>query len=292
MLSFPDDWIQHAGANVTTAFPPVDTGVRARYFEQLAARPTVAEIVDAALGRCPELRVISITDPVRTITDEGELGARTVIDGELDGRPARLVLAATFMDDVATVLEGLATSAQSIDDVEGWVTARARRQVFGIASRPRRFFYSPPDYWQALPRGLFARWYPPTFPADPTTIEVAPALPDAGASDPVNMIATAMASLGAGLGSIDATREELGTMNGLTVRRACVVGDRAGIKVYREAIYLTGGGWSYRVQLETANLETAALETNRATLLTIVESVEPLPVPARPDTTAIRHWGE
>lgn len=279
MIVFPSDWGQRFGANVTAAYPPGLPGVRFRYHEQIAPRPRFSVLVRDSLARSPELRVHQVGDVTHTVTREGELGARVVVAGLIAGRPCRQIIAATFVDDMASVLEALATREETFAQVEAWATDLARAQVFGLAVRPRRFFYTPPPGWQALPSGLVATWYPPDFPANRTIIVVPPALP-IGDRPPL-AIEEAIAQLGGGL-EVDAmNRAPITWHRGLAGISAEVSGRRASVDsdpamwLHREGAYLWGDGWAYRMHFETTS--SAGLPDVREVFTNLVRSVHPMP---------------
>lgn len=279
MIVFPSDWGQRFGANVTTAYPPRVPGVRFRYHEQIVPRSRFSVLVRDSLARSPEMRVHQIGDVTHTVTREGELGARVAVAGLIAGRPCRQIIAATFIDDMASVLEALATREETFAQVEAWATELARAQVFGLVVRPRRFFYTPPRGWQALPSGLVATWYPPDFPANRTIIVVPPALP-IGDGPPL-AIEAAIAQLGAGLDVETTNRESITWTSGLAGISAQVSGRRESLvaepamRLHREGAYFWGDGWAYRMHFETTS--SAGLPDVREVFTKLVHSFHPMP---------------
>ena len=162
---FPADWQISQGADVTTALAP--DGTRFRYYERLRPMPSFAQIVALALGNDPEfaVREVGVTEPLRTA--EGELGAWVAIEG----RDARRIIAAVFVDEFAAALDVVGTA-----DFEPGARELVLGLRFGLARRPRRFWYEPPPGWQALPSGLTATWYPSDYPRVDAKIVVPPAV--------------------------------------------------------------------------------------------------------------------
>jgi hypothetical protein len=275
VVGFPDEWIQHVGANLTTAYPRA-MGARFRYHERVQPQPSFATIVDRILAGDPEFHAHEVGAMNRIVTLEGEYGAWVRIDGRRDGAHAVHFIGAVFMDEFATVLDCIAVISSQFAAVEALSIELLRSEALQMRQRPRRFFYVPPAGWQSIPSGLTASWYPLDFPANQSTIVVAPAM--VIDIEPAKALEAALATTGAGLTVTTMASEELTSAAGITGVCVRVHGRREGKPqpIDRDLALFIVGGRAYRMRLETSN--TPRLLELREVFLAVVTSFRPLPL--------------
>lgn len=274
MVRFPDEWIQHVGANLATAYPP-ELGARFRCYRRVQPQPSFATIVDQTLSGDPAFEVHEVGAMNRIVTREGEYGAWVRIDGQRDGARAVHFVGAVFMDDFATVLDCIAVISSTFAAVETLSIELLRSAALHMSERPRRFFYVPPVGWQSIPSGLTANWYPLDFPANLSTIVVPPAL--VVDITPQQALEAALATTGAGLTVSSVASEELTSASGIQGVCVRVHGHRAGNPqpIDRELAMFIVGRHAYRMRLETSNAP--LLLDLREVFLAVVGSFQPLP---------------
>lgn len=249
MITFPADWTQHFGVNLVTAYPS-DTGARFRYHERLQPAPGFADIVRRATADDPDFRIHGVSETMRTVTCEGEYGAWVALEGRRQGKAARRYIGAVFMDDFAALLDAIAIRPDKFSEVELLSFKLLRSARFGMARRPRRFFYVPPVGWQGVPSGATANWYPSDFPNNRTTIVVPPAQLIEGSSD--QAIESTFAQAGAGLAVDKSVRDELSSSSGVRGQCLRLEGERGGVRIHREVVIFVVAPFAYRMRFETA----------------------------------------
>lgn len=212
----------------------------------------------------------------RIVTREGEYGAWVRIDGQRDGAHAVHFIGAVFLDDFATVLDCIAVISSKFAAVEALSIELLRSEALHMGQRPRRFFYVPPDGWQSIPSGLTANWYPLDFPANQSTIAVAPAM--VVDIEPAKALEAALATTGAGLVVMSIASEEITSASGVHGVCVRVHGRREGNPqpIDRELAMFIVGPHVYRLRLETSN-EPRLLEL-REVFLSVVTSFRSLPL--------------
>jgi hypothetical protein len=182
MISAPASWARHFGANLVSLYPP-DGGGRIRYYERVAPLRPLSGLIRYALERDPGFRSRSIARPREFVSCEGEYGAWAQIDGVRDGKTVTRFVGAVFADDCAAVLDALALDRSRTALIEHTAQDLLVNARLGRGVCERRFRYSAPIDWQAIPSGLVANWYPPDFPNNNTNIVVLPAEPNARSAD-------------------------------------------------------------------------------------------------------------
>jgi hypothetical protein len=254
VLSFPSDWNQQFGANLTTVFPP-DLGARFRYHERLRPQPSFAQIVERVLARDPDFRVHEVGEMLRVVTHEGEYGAWVRVDGQRDGAQVARFIGAAFLDDFATVLDCIALRPAHFARLEQLSLELVRSQTFEMTRRPRRFFYTPPTGWQAIPSGVTANWYPPDFPNNLSNLVVPPARAIIDDVVRERVIEDVFDRLEAGLVVDGTARDELVSATGVKGAYKRLEGRRGERQLFREAAVFVVRDHAYQFRFETAVAE-------------------------------------
>jgi hypothetical protein len=271
VIRFPAEWVQRYGAHITTAIVP-SLGARFRYFERLRPPRSFSRVVDEVLASDPEFQVQGVGEMIHLVTLEREYGAWVTIDGRRDGSRARRCIAAVFMDDFTAVLDVIAIVPTHFAEVERVAMQLAREQQFGMARRPRMYFYVPPADWQCLPTGLIANWYPLDFPKNLTNLVVPPA--EYAEGDAGTAIEASFEDAGAGLEVERSTRESLTSAGGVSGELISVTGRRAGRAepILRELAVFVVAPYVYRMRFET----TSSGELGREIFRGVAGSFRPL----------------
>ncbi|MGN6107284.1 MAG: hypothetical protein ACTHU0_19405 [Kofleriaceae bacterium] len=278
MLQFPSDWVQQFGVNLATALPP-ELGARFRYHERLRPQPSFSTIVQRFLASDPEFKVHQLGEMVRVVTTEGEYGAWVAVEGRREGARAMRYLGAVFLDEFAAALDVIAILPKHFSQVEQLSIELLRSASFGMARRPRPFFYVPPVDWQAVPSGTTANWYPLDFPNNLSNIVVPAASRIEGDEGGARALEAAFAQLGAGLTVESSHRDDFASSTGVPGRYMRLTGHRAGRAepIYRELAFFVVAPYAYGMRLETTNA--AQLLALREVFRGVAGSFRPLPAP-------------
>jgi hypothetical protein len=173
VIALPPSWrrTSSVGADV---FASPDRAIQIRYRSRIAPLRRAAAVIDEALAALPEWHTEQTAPRERFVTREGEHAFGAPATGTWLGQPARRYIAAIYGDDFYDVLDAIALGDRPIV-----APARelAQTAMLRLGIRRRRYFYEPPPGWHGHATGLAASWFPPLFPARPTTIVVYPANP-------------------------------------------------------------------------------------------------------------------
>jgi len=296
MIAFPTEWVQQSGVHVVTAYPP-DRGSRFRWFERVRPCPTFGQIVDRILARDPWFRVADVGPMRRIVTSEGEYGAWVRIDGHRGGAATARFVGAVLTEEFASVLECVALKPEQSAELAVQSLAILRSITLGMARRPRHFYYVSPPGWQGVPSGPTTCWYAPDFPANLTTIVVAPSQPFTGSPDVA--ICELVEQLGAGL--TESAREQRAfTAQSAAGIWARVRGRREGnpALLVRELAVVVVDNVRYSARLETTCVD--RLDELHELFMRVGSSMQPLPTAAemqigeafaRP-SDLFDHWAE
>lgn len=124
--------------------------------------------------------------PVRTemgplealVTVEGEHAAFRVLRGDLTDGPYTRAIGILFGDDDYTLIDAASADPAYFDELVRATRDLTLHYSLGLGHRrARRFRYTPPADWIAVPRGLDACWLAPDAPARDASILVRAALP-------------------------------------------------------------------------------------------------------------------
>lgn len=120
------------------------------------------------------------------VTAEGEYATIVELQSAEQSRIVQRTFAFVFADDWYSEIAGLALRPDQFDRFSLTVRQLVRDTQLMLGVRRRRFLYTPPVGWAGYARlPLFTTWFPSTYPADPTSIVVYPAVP-APANEDVN----------------------------------------------------------------------------------------------------------
>jgi hypothetical protein len=274
VLRVPAEWEIRYGANVTL-LRRRDLAAQLGYHERIHPQPSFSSIIARVLDDDPEFRAQQFGTPQRVVTCEGEYGAWIAIEGRRGDARAMRWVGAVLMGEFATVLDALALAPEHGAAVEAVARELVHPQTFGMARRPRQFFYQPPGGWHGLPSGTTANWYPLDCPRNRSVIVVPPARHVDG--DAAAELEVTVTSLGVGIVVDELVREPLrshGGVGGTHVQlRGHIEGHTAA--VHRELAGFVVGPWVYCMRLETAM--SAQLSELRALLCAVARSFQPLP---------------
>ncbi len=173
MIVLPETWSRTSSVG-TDVFASPDRTWQIRYRMRVTPLRRVAAIVDDALAELPEWRSHTAAPREHLVTHEGEHAFGVSLAGAWLGGPARRYIAVIYGDDFFDVLDAIALGVPAIDDR---MRLLVRTATLRLGSRRRRYFYDRPSGWHGHATGLTAHWFPPTFPARPSTIIVYPANP-------------------------------------------------------------------------------------------------------------------
>jgi hypothetical protein len=250
-----------------------------RYREHIAPLRRFADLRQEVLSTDPEWQPGSAAEREWLLTTEGEHASFQILDGTLNGTPARRFVAAVFGDDFANVVDCVAGEARHFALFERICRALVPEIVLRLGIRRRRFRFTPPPGWQGVPSGLVATFYPPGFPSDLSNLTVYPANPVGENPDGV-------------LAALLSEEEQAGTVVllrhaptpvqsafGLTGQHFQLVSKRPGDErpLHRDLIVLQRHPYLYSLVLDSFSAERMA--AHRQTLLDLARSAEPVPLP-------------
>lgn len=278
MIDAPPGWSQYFGANLVTLLPPTGGG-RVRYYERLPVRG-LSDTVDDILARDPAYRVEAVLKSLRVVTEEGEHGVLVPVRGTRGGGPALRFLGIVITDEFMAALDTLVLLRTQLAYLERTSRELLLSIALGLGVRRRRFFYTPPPGWHALPGGLAATFYPADFPGNMTNLAVLPATP--GKEPPHAVLRSYLARESLHGFTIEGGVEEEGVVSaagleGVRFRFAGKSPRHAWLA--RDVVIFAGGGYSYFLRLETT--ATDRLDEHRAVLEEVARTAEPVPVPGR-----------
>ena len=175
-------WRLHTLADGVALVPPEGPQLGAlRIRERLRPLRSAARIFAEAAGH---LAATAREDgPIeRIVTVEGEHAAIQVLRGNAAGDPFVRCLGVVFGDDSYCLVDAATTVPAHFAFFERSGRVFTSYLSLGLGHRRhRRFGYTPPAGWHAIPRGLDALWLAPGFPDDRATVSVLAARP---AGDP------------------------------------------------------------------------------------------------------------
>jgi hypothetical protein len=152
-----------------------------RYVERRRPLARVAELVERV--RLRGWREVDRGPIEALVTDEGEYAAQITLRGTLDGLPVVRSFGFVFFDDFVARLVGLARAPEEAPRLVETVRKLVRLDTHLAGLRRRRYVYAPPDaaLWHGYLMPPFHAYYLPlTYPSDPSTIAVYPAIPGTG----------------------------------------------------------------------------------------------------------------
>jgi hypothetical protein len=280
VIALPDGWLRIASVG-EDIFASPDRTRQIRYRSRVTPLRRFAEIVDEALGELPEWRTRSVGVRERTVTAEGEHAFGVAVAGTWLDREAQRYIGAVYGDDCYDMLDALAG-----EPLAGRALLQTATLRLGV--RRRRFFYERPTGWHGHATGLTTHWFPPRFPARPTTIVVYPANPTNEQPQAVYdaMLAHHHAEGGdlrelASPAPIAAT----GGLEGVHWRLAFVAPGAPSIA--RDLVVLARQPYTYALQLDSCHeLDYDAC----AIFLALARSVEPVPVGGVSAATVFSHY--
>lgn len=301
MITTPAGWTQHFGVHLVSLYPP-DGGGRIRYHERLGALRPFSAVIATVLANDPAFVAGGPPRDVQTvITSEGEYGAWARIDGARAGRAAVHFVAAIFGDEFVAAVDALV-----LEPARGALIEQvARELVVGatlrLGTRRRRFLYTPPPGWQAVPSGLTANWYPPGFPRDNANLVVLPAEPaHESPHHAIDVAALLAADRDRGYALTgEVAQADLTSIGGLVGRRCAFdVRRPSGDLLHRAFASFAEGAYTYVIRLESLAPAGPARADHDAVFLAVARSAMPVPVagkrrlgaPPTHTAQALAHW--
>lgn len=211
------------------------------------------------------------------VTGEGELATIVELQSTEQGRTVQRTIAFVFADDWYCEIAGLALRADQFERFARTVRQLVRDTQLMLGVRRRRFLYQPPVGWAGYERlPQFTTWFPSTYPDDPTSIVVYPAIP----APPNEEVSFSMLTFGPPV-----TAEIVGELGEPhTVDGARLVGkfwdfdarDEHRRPITRRIVMLRDDRYLYTVYLDAPSGE---LITRLSVLEALVKSIEPLQTP-------------
>jgi len=272
VVTFPSDWRHAHGVDLVTAFPP-DVGARFRWHERVTPQPTFSGVLARVLASDPDFRALGVEQTLRVVTHEGEYAAWVAVTGRRQGRPAERTIGAVFLDQFAAVLESIAVMPRHFSYLRAGSLELLRRATFGLAARPRPFYYEPAPGWQAIPSGASTTWYPPDFPNNRTSIAIPHAKTNTGTAEAMRQ--SILADLVAGVAVEGSETTEITTEHQTVGTHDSMFGKRHGEPIARHLITFVVRDRIYVMRLETATPD--SLPAMREVLVRMARSFRPLP---------------
>ncbi len=148
-----------------------------RYVERVRPLRSPSEIA-RSLPLPPGAFIRRVSEPETFVTAEGEYGAIVIVAIAQDTRLVHRAVAMVQGDDFYALLVGQTAHPELAEPFTRQVMDLARRDTHMLGVRRRRFRFDAPAGWDGFVAGLFhAHYHPPDFPRDPSSILVYPALP-------------------------------------------------------------------------------------------------------------------
>jgi hypothetical protein len=284
-------------------YPPEGRSAgQVRYRERLAPLRSFAALVQEVLAADPEWQTIEAAVREPLVTTEGEYAFFLTLDGTIGAAPCRRFIGAVYGDDFASVIDTLCRDPARAVSFEQLARELLRDVSLGLGVRRRRFLYTPPQGWQALPTGLVANFYPPGFPEDLTNLVVYPANPRAG---PAESVFEELLRDDEERGFVlDALRgpAPVSSDHGLPGKHWQLTGILRGPGPgsrrarHRELVVLDQAPYLYSLHLDTYVPE--RLSEHRAILLQVARAAHPIPIPGQRSPRLLspncgdllRHW--
>jgi hypothetical protein len=272
VIALPHGWSRIASVG-SDIFASPDRRSQVRYRARVAPLQRFAAIADETLAELPEWRTTGAGRRERIVTHEGEYAFGLAYAGRWFDAEARRYVGVVYGDNSYDVLDAIALGGESIEP-------RARTMLHGaslrLGLRKRRYFYDRPADWHGHATGLTTHWFPPTFPARPTTIIIYPANPTNEQPQGVfDALIAHFESEGAELRELENPTPITARhgLEGVHWRLACVAPSSPSIA--RDLVILARGAFTYVLQLDSCHeLDYDAC----AVFLAIARSVEPVPL--------------
>lgn len=275
MISVPDGWKRLAGVGSDTFISP-DRSLWVRHQLRQAPLRRFAEVAESALAALPEWTTHALSVRVRSVTFEGEHAHAIHAQGTWLGAPAERVIGMVVGDDVYETVDAIGVGAPAFADLAlGFV----RSVVLNLGVRPRLYYYARVPGWPGHATGLVTHYFPPEFPARPTTVVVYPATPTR--EEPQGIYDAFVRTQTAGGMQLvsSALPAPIATESGLSGWRwsfACTASAALDAPlVHRELVVLASPPFTYALQLDQFR---APDEDARKQFLMLVSTVEPVPL--------------
>jgi hypothetical protein len=273
VIALPEGWRRVTAVGVELYTAP-DHSAYVRYRMRVAPLRRVSTIVAAVVAELPEWATSRIGSRERIATHEGELAFGVLLDGRWLGAPARRYIGAIYGDDFYDVVDAIVLDDVGGSALEAVTRTLVRGATLGLGVRPRRYFYRRPAGWHGHATGLVTHWFPPKFPARPTTIVVYPATPT---NEQPNAVLEAMvAHHHATGGTVLAFGEpvQIAAASGLAGSHWTMTFEwSTGRTVVRDLAVFSRGAYTYALQLDSVSGSDA---TARRVFLELASSVEPI----------------
>ena len=271
MILIPDGWRTESTIG-SIVFASPDRTTQVRYRMRVAPLRRFADVFDETLATLREWSTDTAAPRERLVTHEGEHAYGVSLEGKWLGTEARRFIGVIYGDDYLNVLDVVALGTDAAD-------ARARILLHGaslhLGVRKRRYFYDRPAEWHGHATGLVTHWFPPQFPARPSTIIVYPANPTHEEPHTVfDAVVAHQQRAGAELRDVSLPTPILGRqdLDGLHWRLTCAPG--GGPTVHRDLVVFVRHSMTYALQLDALR---ASDDDARATVVALARSVEPVP---------------
>lgn len=275
MIRIPDGWTRLAGVGSDTFINP-DSSVWVRHQLRQAPLRRFVEVAEAALAALPEWSTREVSIRFRTETFEGEHAHVVHAQGTWLSAPAERVIGMVLGDDMYETVDAMGIGVPAFADLAlGFV----RGVALNLGIRPRRYYYARIPGWMGHPTGLITHFFPPEFPARPTTLVVYPATPTR--EEPHGIYeALVRTQTGGGMQLVAAPPpREIETEAGLTGWHwsfTCTANaERDAPLVHRELVVLANPPFTYTLQLDQFRDPD---EDARRQFLALVNTVEPVPL--------------
>jgi len=272
VIAPPEGWRRVASVGADVYANP-DRSMQIRYRSRLAPLRRVASIVEDVLRELPEWRTRRASARERFATREGEHAFGVSLIGAWTDRDAHRYIGIVYGDDSYDVLDMVAFGTEPLE-------ARARvllhSATLQLGVRRRRYFHDClPAGWHGHATGLTTHWFPPTFPARPSTIVVYPANPTN--ERPIAVYQAMAASPAASGGELHelAPPAEIAAKHGLEGLHWQLCGVTPGRPpVVRDLVVFARRSFTYALQLDSLHHADADA---CAVFFALARSVEPVP---------------
>ncbi len=275
MILVPEGWRRISGVGSDTFTSP-DRSLWVQHRLRQTPLRRFADVVETTLAAIPEWTTRELSIRVRTVTLEGEHAHAIHAHGTWLGSPAERVVGMVVGDDTYETVDTIGVGAHAFADLALGFT---RSVVLNLGIRPRRYYYARIPGWQGHVTGLVTHFFPPEFPARPTTLVVYPATPTR--EDPQGVYdALVRTQTATGMQLVSsAPPAPVTTDVGLTGWRwsfACTSSsERDAPLVHRELVVLASPPFTYTLQLDQFRDPD---DDARKQFLILVNTAEPVPL--------------